>query len=1333
MKRLLLLSCAIFALACPLFSQDSDGHALVSLWKEYQKADDDDLPRNQLDILTRIKDQARTKRLVWDFYDASQKYVAVSSSLDWKQSSRVKSEMDKEVSSFGSALMSFYHRRQNSVGNLLEFVQKNAAELKTTSNPQFYKKDSSFSSPVYSAVLTAEVSNDYEYALWSLFLREPEKVSSLMAECFEGRYPLQALMEYHRIKERYYSKSSARRKALQTFKEEYGSRAVSLLARQELLLLDFYDLRQTKTSTPAQFQSLRADCIQFNKDKKTFTSGSEKLIADVCTRVDDIITSLDSKEIDSKIDKGRVCLVLRNVPSVKLSVKRDGKTCHEATLSNLAGSYYVRDTIYYDLPILDDGEYEVNFSGGGEKDKSFYVKNTISAALKRDADSWGIYAADYQSGKPLEKLSLMLKNSSGKVSVVCPDVPLDKNGFTSIPAEIATAIPASYSGCSIVAFFTGKNGRYRCSSPVYLPQSRTPYTVSRNELKAVLLLDRAACNPGDTINFKVVVYEGKGEAMSCKQGVRLEAILYDTEGNKLESSELVTGEYGSAAGSLCARRTARNGSYVLRIYDGIKERLAQKNIRVDDFVLPTYDLFWDKQEHDYMPGDSICFSGRVVAYSGHSLSSVKAKYNFRGPGTNISDTFTLDPDGGFSLIFPTSLQRTYSSYTLELRITDGTGETLEFSNSIRVSSSLTLNVELENALRTDCRIPVLEEEPSHNAAYDKVVADNVLKLKYSLPNYPDFELSSVLLRGKEVLMNLQCDSEGKCNVDISSLASGIYYLSTTLTIKSEKGLKLSRNVLLRILRVRPGDKALYSDVPDFYASASSEGEIAAFIASVRGPLWVVAELYDANNHRLESRIVSLAGKIGQAGSLMKISFPFKKEYTDNVKLYLHSFKDGSYRTWTCSASRPEPPVAVFPLSVEGLREGMLPATAYTFRIKTAPASECAVSISDKALETVASNRWSTVPRLRSKLTPSVIWSYGCGIDASSYPRRLEYESEGMVLMKAAAAPVGNAVEEMDSAAEPGATSDSGQDDVHVREDFSPAICWQPQLMSDADGTVEVKFSTGDKLSTFVVQIFSHDKTMQTAVLRSEVVVSLPVKVAVVQPRYLYEGDSYVVRMTLSNSLEQKVDGNVSISGPQGVKTSAISVPASGSVNFDCVFDRVEGENLPLLAKFVSSNAEQGSDAVKFTIPVKKAEQEIRESHSAVLLDGMSQDAVRDSLMAAMVNVPAEKITEQKVISIIDMVKEALPDKFIPGSENVICQSESLYALTLAQSIDSSAVDGSNRDAMIKAIRDCANSDGGFGWFPGMSSSPIVTSVLLQRFAGLRRRGIAVDELEELWP
>ena len=48
--------------------------------------------------------------------------------------------------------------------------------------------------------------------------------------------------------------------------------------------------------------------------------------------------------------------------------------------------------------------------------------------------------------------------------------------------------------------------------------------------------------------------------------------------------------------------------------------------------------------------------------------------------------------------------------------------------------------------------------------------------------------------------------------------------------------------------------------------------------------------------------------------------------------------------------------------------------------------------------------------------------------------------------------------------------------------------------------------------------------------------------------------------------------------------------------------------------------------------------------------------------------------------------------------------------------------------ILEKIMACRNSDGGFGWFEGMNSSPILTAVVLERFASAAARGVSVPDV-----
>ena len=122
-------------------------------------------------------------------------------------------------------------------------------------------------------------------------------------------------------------------------------------------------------------------------------------------------------------------------------------------------------------------------------------------------------------------------------------------------------------------------------------------------------------------------------------------------------------------------------------------------------------------------------------------------------------------------------------------------------------------------------------------------------------------------------------------------------------------------------------------------------------------------------------------------------------------------------------------------------------------------------------------------------------------------------------------------------------------DMHIRENFESTIAWEPFLRSDDNGEIRFDFSTSDKLSLYYVQLFAHDRNFRNSTLRREMTVTLPVKVAVVQPQYLYESDRWNARVSVSNMLDTAVSGKIGISFLDGadVKTAAVLKAGSDSL------------------------------------------------------------------------------------------------------------------------------------------------------------------------------------------
>lgn len=538
--RLITLILTLTCMILPASAKDDGGHTLVRLWSEYYKAEAADKPKDQADILLKIKQEASNKRLAWDFYDATMAYVDVRSRTNWKLNAELTRQAGRDIEAFGEPVAVYFHRQHGGTGaaDLLRYVRENESRLLQGHNPEFYTRDGRLDGLEYAEALLPLLANDYEYALWSLFARWYDvAVEQAATTHFAGRYPFDALLEYTGLKRR--NSGAAAVSALEGYVRKHDGKAVSLLARESLLDQRRSDLWPDK-GTSAQFRSLADDCERFIKDRKRFT-GSEKAIADCCTRVDDILEELCGKDISVQVTDGLVTLSLRNLPQARVRILKGKEQVFERMVANTQQRFYVRDTLSFTLPAMDDGTYTLRCSEGKTEAETEYDRYSLSLAHKRDLDGYGVYVADYRTGEPVSRCDVRLLDREGKQVDEVRDLPID--GFSYLPERFSARIADDRWGYSLQAIVRD-GGRVRMSQRhgFRFQERETVGTDNPARHRAMILTDRSAFNPDETVHIKVLLYEGTYAYATRPAGIRLHATLTDPTDKQVAEAELTTGD-----------------------------------------------------------------------------------------------------------------------------------------------------------------------------------------------------------------------------------------------------------------------------------------------------------------------------------------------------------------------------------------------------------------------------------------------------------------------------------------------------------------------------------------------------------------------------------------------------------------------------------------------------------------------------------------------------------------------------------------------------------------------------------------------------------------------
>ena len=1368
---------------------DSEGHVLVALWADYEQAVSLDRPAKQVEILSKIKSEASEKRLAWDFYDAAKKYVSDAASRNWKLQDSLKLKLGEEIAKFDEPVMSFVwklSKGDETAEAIFEYVRANAKRLEASCNQPFwtsYDGRSSVPGISGSGFVKEFYANDYQYALWTLLAKNFytgklfADIAEALAEYQGDSYPLGAFLEYVKLEKSWRNEegktsASVKKSSLEAFAGKYAGKAVSMFAKAFLLEMEFSSLGEKKAGSD-EYKVLYDKCAAFEKERTAFSGVESKVVGDLTT-VENLCSHLTAKSVEVRIKDGKILVLLQNLKSATLSMSPDeagSKTVLSESLANPKCSFYVKDTVSVDLPVVDDGDYVIVAKNGMNVSSRRFGSHRISVASRTDSRGKCIYAAGWKSGKPLECADLQLYKN-GKVIASCADFKFD--GFTPLPQELVSVMKDNVY-YTLTCSYKGEDGFMRKSEQLSL-NSWYNTVDSGDDAKVRLcgeiFTDKSAYNPGETLEFKVLLYntEGRNNARVAPQGTECKVVLKDAQDNEVSSQLLTTNEFGSLAGKFALPKGLRNGYWYVNVLAGGKKLLAVKPVRVDEFVLPTFDLEFDKTETLFFPGDEVAVSGRVRSLSGHPVSSANAVYEVTSYGEKIdSGKLKMSRDGSFVVSFKALLSQWSRYYNVEVRISDDTGETHEYSRAIWVADELTLELELANevegqAFATDEKSEVTPRRWQRRESVS-ILRGNVASVKMDVLS-DDGEAVPVKVkytllneRGTTLLSGEAASGEAE-NLDLKSCPSGLYTIKADAQARSQSGKEYTDSSSLRILLVNDSMTVLDAPVKDFimpFAQQVTEGENASiwFGMADDAPVWAIAEIFGKKANVLDIKFVQLSGMRGKGGSLVKMEFPYKKEYPDAVLAKVFYFRNGDSVSYSYEFHKVRKS-DILPLEFSAFEDRTLPDTEYTFSVKTAPETECLAAVFDKSSELIEPNHWQVYSPVEYNV---------CTISCNTSPGSVDADGRDDVIAYGSArkskAPVFYAMNaradvEMECAEDAAPVMESkslecgsgAEAEPAIRDNFASTLTFQPFLRPDKNGNLSFSFRTDGTLSTFIVSLYAHDRSMRNSALRREMTVSLPVKVNVMAPEYLYRSDNYRLAVGLSSVAENDVEGTLTLniykggdykalesSGakPVSVQSMRVKVPAGESLR--SLFDVNVNELIPecgTLGFKVVFKAETGgnafSDAMFVPVSVYPDTQRLTEAQSAVLLAGADQDALISRLRKMFVNADGDN-AEVKVLSILDMVHDAVPSKVEPAGNDVLTLSEALYVRRLSDALRAAgrmpardSVVLSDEELMKKMLA-CHNADGGFGWFEGMSSSPVITAVLLERCAKMLKAGL----------
>ena len=535
-------------------------------------------------------------------------------------------------------------------------------------------------------------------------------------------------------------------------------------------------------------------------------------------------------------------------------------------------------------------------------------------------------------------------------------------------------------------------------------------------LHTYLFTDRAIYRPGQTVYFKGIVVESKGNNAHVKAGVKQDVQLLNAQYKKLDDQHMVSNAAGSFSGSFVLPDVALNGQFILRTATGMT------SIRMENYKRPAFYVVFNPLKKGFSLNQKVTLTGKVAYYFGGVPAGIPVKYTVEResyfpfpfyvewyPGQTsqtpvAGGTVHTDSAGRFRITFQALADKNIPGdawpvyrFVVHVEATDASGESHVATREIRISR-LAVLLKLQVS-------PKVMREQSHgvklmaqNISGNEVPAKVRIKLYRLTPpdNYflrlpwpkPDtilinkarfIEKFPHIAYGNEndknkwkktLLASEMVDVNGEARVftqKIKKLKPGEYLVQATVTGQPEVPVKK-----FFTLSSERSSKLPVKEI--FWTSLSSEkaepGDVLQLrVGSASGYLRMFYEVL--NGREVVQRQWITVGK-----KLTKLEIPVAGSFRGNFAIRLMAVKDNRFFSWSRTVKVPFTNKKLV-ISLQTSRNYLQPGgkEQWTLQVKsvlgkTQPAFLLA-GMYDASLDVFAANRWKMFP-YHSK-TPGFYW------------------------------------------------------------------------------------------------------------------------------------------------------------------------------------------------------------------------------------------------------------------------------------------------------------------------------------------------------------------------
>ena len=1018
-KTVITLLTALLALPCKTVAD-----TYTQLWKQVDEAARKDLPKTQIDILTRIAEKAEAE-------------------ADYGQLLKAETRITQNMCAI-------------SADSLAPAVARTVAKAEAAKN-----KNIALAAVYYTVAASyyrdngtlGEDRNDCFKELTAKALADPKALAGVKATDFEpftvkGRdgslfnNDLLSLIGYrlkqYRTLHDYYKTTSNRAaavvtavEALRDEAERNGDLRMHLLRKSKYAasldsLIDVYsDVKACAEAVIARYEvmDLCSDVTPADKvnyiNKALSRCGDWASIGQLRNHLQGLTSPYFRLNMNNRVvypnDVIRMPLQLRNVKKITISLtrttlnggandiplssdweKEQRKRMIAGTTKTITKTYMghpdyeaFSDTLTYKG--LPTGVYIIDIIADNDKSSmqssQLYVSSLYILAQAMPDDRTRFTVLDTKTGLPVSGATVVIKgNSLAKTSLKC-----DANGrvtadkryryWNSVRAYTATdaACPFREDGASF--WFNDNDGESKHIS---------------------LYTDRAIYRPGQTVHVSVVAYKKLKTETDALAGTNVKLELRDANYKVVTEKEVTTDSLGNAWAAFALPSGGLTGRFSLRVNGNLSGSTA---FRVEEYKRPTFTVELPDVNSRYANGDTLVITGHAKTFAGVPVQGATVRYTVRrnsalwwraysGNMRNGDDRATLnecttktDTDGAFKMEVPMVLPEwsvadngiskddfkriaRFYNITADVSVTDLGGETRSASISLPLGSKPTSFIvempekELRDSLKT-VKFLYRNMAGKDIAARVRYTVDNSA-VSFTTETNRDIELDPALIKA---LKSGRHTLTAVCGTDTATHAFTVFGLDDTAPcVESKDWFYIS------------GNEFHNDNTPVYVQFGSSDSDV-----------YVLYTVFSGNK-------VITDGTLRLTNSVKTWKFKYKEEYGNGIRINLIWLKNGQRYTHSENIVRPMPDKRLI-MKWTTFRDRLTPGQKETWTLNitrpdgTPADASLAATLYDASLDLINKHSWYFEPGLYRPMPYYGIsgnYQYGLYLNYSATGKHFSY-------------------------------------------------------------------------------------------------------------------------------------------------------------------------------------------------------------------------------------------------------------------------------------------------------------------------------------------------------